>query len=79
MPTKVEDLPANFIFSPKEEFSWGRHSTYYPGNTYNCSDLPRHDPLREKCAQWLDEGKITITPVGGFKVTTMTIPAPEED
>lgn len=75
MATRPEDLPRNFTFAPTEEFSWARIATYYPGNTYNCSELPRHDALREKCAEWLDAGKIIVTPVAGFTVTETTINA----
>lgn len=63
-----------FKFTPLEEFEWWRELTdndgnvvdrtliaqYLPGQTYNCTRKPVHDALREKCKQWLDEGKIQI-------------------
>ncbi len=65
--TAPANLPSAFIFRPLEEFHWHRIGHYVPGNTYNCTPEPRHDALREKCAEWLAEGKIAITPVGGFE------------
>lgn len=76
MATKAEELPKNFRFTPNKEFRHLPFGTYVVGNTYNCADIPRHAALRELCAGWLDEGLISITPVGGFKVTTMEIPNP---
>jgi len=76
MATKPEDLPKNFIFAPKVDFEYEPLGAYLVGNTYNCAEIPRHTGLRKLCAKWLDEGKISITPVGGFKITQMTIPNP---
>ena len=78
MSTDPSTLPKNFIFAPKVEFTHLPFGTYFPGNTYNCADIPRHTALRTLCAQWLDEGKIEITPVGGFKITETQIPVKEE-
>ena len=75
MTTKPEDLPEAFQFAPTQEFSWGPIATYYVGNTYTCTPEPKHHALREKCAGWLDEGLITITPV--TVVRTVTLPIKE--
>lgn len=79
------ELPANFVFAPKVEFVWDDEDTgvrigrYTPGNTYNCAAIPRHDRLRAKCAEWLSAGRITVTPVGGFKITKVTIPVAKQE
>lgn len=78
MATKPKDLPKNFIFAPRKQFEHLPFGVYLPGNTYNCADIPRHTALRTLCATWLDEGKISITPVGGFKITETTIPIGKE-
>lgn len=76
MPTKPSDLPKNFTFEPLEEFEYLPFGTYYPGNTYNCTQRPAHTSLRKLCAKWLDEGKIEITPVKGFVVTQVAVQTP---
>lgn len=72
MATDPKDLPENFTFAPLVEFDgpWG---TYYPGNSYNCTQAQKHNALREKCAEWLDAGRIRIFAVpNGFRTTTVT-------
>lgn len=68
------NLPAEFKFKPLEEFIWKRQRKdgegnileeqvighYIPGMTYSCTKKLVHEVLRERCKQWLLEGKIEI-------------------
>lgn len=63
-------MEQEFKFEPLEEFEWVHEGSgqlighYYPGMTYNCTKNVRHDPLRLKCSEWVEAGKIRVFPLG---------------
>lgn len=89
MTKKVETLPVEFKFAPLKDFEWwkdfddgskqliGQYLVGDGNNTYNCVKMVAHEPLREKCKEWLADGKIRIihlAPGQKFIVTKTEVP-----